>query len=268
MNHFGQLIEQLLSEVSGKSVAHLGGKEFVHPALNPSGRASSGLRKGLEHGFKIIKGNYKSELHQLVYLYMSGRLPLNKTKREAQAIITKFYGKAFVYGMKWQAAGRRTPKTFELSAEQRKWVTLASNDEFGFFSQLLDDIRYKRVFKSDRQDWEDRVVAYTHTLDSVRDAGRVAATPDDMIYFWYMDREAEHCDGCAYLEEQSPFTKHNLPCTPRDGSTRCLSFCKCRLIAKRVTPKEYAAVAGTILPKSRLVTHLRALFAKRKMRRS
>jgi len=42
-------------------------------------------------------------------------------------------------------------------------------------------------------------------------------------------KEAKHCDECIRYAAGSPYTKKTLPAVPRDGTSRCLSNCRCEL---------------------------------------
>jgi hypothetical protein len=109
----------------------------------------------------------------------------------------------------------------------------------------MADLRYHRTEKEGHLHWVKRVDLYTNTLDSIFDAGRMLALGDLVIIDWIVDHGAEHCEGCLLLEQHSPYTRDNLPSTPRDGATQCLSNCKCKLKVRKVSPSEYAAVEAS-----------------------
>lgn len=67
-----------------------------------------------------------------------------------------------------------------------------------------------------------------------------------------------NCEGCLILEANSPYTLNNLPCTPKDGSTQCLSNCKCRLFIDPVSREEFVRVQVSQRPKESLLVDINA----------
>ena len=69
---------------------------------------------------------------------------------------------------------------------------------------------------------------YVETLDGVFHHGQVDGSPDFVKIHWVL-HEARHCDSCIKIAAGSPYTKKTLPAVPRDGTSHCLSNCRCEL---------------------------------------
>ena len=79
---------------------------------------------------------------------------------------------------------------------------------------------------------EKRVSMYAQTLDGIEGNAWVEDQGDRVVIDWVLG-VAEHCPDCLILAANSPYTKLSLPTTPRAGSTKCLSNCRCSLRRKR-----------------------------------
>jgi hypothetical protein len=49
---------------------------------------------------------------------------------------------------------------------------------------------------------------------------------------WEIDTSAENCEDCLRHRAGSPYTWERLPTYPRAGETRCVTGCRCKLIAE------------------------------------
>jgi len=100
-----------------------------------------------------------------------------------------------------------------------------------------EEMKYARAFGTDidndtlRMPRQQRVGMYSQTLQGIGDHARVEAAPMDSQFVWKLGH-AEHCPDCLVLASNSPYTKADLPTTPRAGATRCLSNCECSLIVQ------------------------------------
>jgi hypothetical protein len=256
MTHFEQIVEALLDE-NPKSIGTASdlGSASLPGELNPSGTADPGVPGSTLHGYRSIRGKYRQDLLRAVQDYVDDEVGYRQTIDAVRALIRKNFLRAFQYGMLNQAGGADAPRTFEVDQVHRDWVFAAAASEVSYFEGLMKDLRYDRS----NLPWEKRVVLFTQTLDSIFDAGRVAALPDLVVVHWNINETKENCEGCIYLAENSPYPRDVLPCTPRDGATSCLSNCCCKLRTETVTPEEYAVLLRTALSKAAILQHLEML---------
>ncbi len=208
--NFKDLIEAILKETN-KSVGRIrGGIPEIPSELSQKGYANPSVKKSADHGFKIIKGNYRKALSDLVTDYQENRLVLRKFRENAEKLMRSYFEKAYRYGMMIQAGISSTPKDFQLKQSQYQWIAKAAAEEYKYFESLINDIRTG----NQKVHFLSRVDRYVDTLNSIKDAGIVAGTPVEgyVIFRWEVDYDAEHCPGCLYLAEHSPFTRENIPC--------------------------------------------------------
>ena len=78
---------------------------------------------------------------------------------------------------------------------------------------------------------DQRLGMYASKGSSSASLGFVDGSEQEEEFYWDMNGSVEaHCQDCPYLEANSPYMKDTLYATPRDGSTPCLSNCRCRLV--------------------------------------
>lgn len=268
MNHFLQILEAVdaylkEAEFGNKSLATFSDysdAEFPD-VLNPKGKASPEEKLRAERAYASLKGKYGKKMAKIIRSYLTKEKKYREAIDDVRNLIDRNFVDAFVYGMRAQAGKRGVSTTFDLSETHYRWILGAAEEEGGYFEALMKDLRYKRDLRGSSMDWEQRVDLYAKTLDSVFDAGRVAglALAENLVVFWIVDVDAESCTGCLFLEEHSPFTPDNLPCTPRDGSTECFSNCRCKILIKKVTAEEYARIEFNQMPKDSLLYQINIL---------
>jgi hypothetical protein len=255
---FAFIVEKVLSEAEGdKAIGSL--DDFTRPwGLTPGGRAGPGVRKKAEHGYKTIRGRYRSILRDAIFSYQQKDVGYRETVNFVKETMRSYFNKAYRKGMQAQSGSSKIDGNYVLSQQQNQWVTSAADQEAQHFDGLMKDLRYKRTGKAGRMEWEDRIELYAQTLDGVFDAGKVSALGELILIDWKLN-PAEHCESCIYLEDHSPYIKGTLPCTPRDGTTKCLSNCKCELHVRKASPADYRAAEATQQPPQVHLSHLRTL---------
>ena len=229
MNHFQRILESAElaeAEYGNKSLgsfADYADADFPGE-LRPSGKPDPEEKKRAERAYKSLRGRYRSDLSKVISSYLSKEKKYREAINAGLDVMDKAFVDAFIFGMRAQAAKKGVSAKFDLADQHYRWILSASEEEGRYFEDFLKDLRYKRDLRPGSMDWEQRVELYAKTLDSVFDAGRVAALAlaDNIVIYWVVNPEAESCNGCLLLEEKSPFTPDNLPCTPRDGATECL----------------------------------------------
>lgn len=218
--HFQKLMESMLDETNKSFGKFRGGAPEVPSNLSQKGRANPSIKRSRDHGFTVIKANYRKALVGFVEDWLKAKnMAPSVFKREATEIIRSYFNKAFRYGMLSKAGIKASSTTFPLSQGHFTWLTKASDEELSYLSQFVKDTRAGK----NKLHYLARIDLYVNTLDSIFDAGLVAATPSDgyHLIYWKLN-PGESCEGCIYLSERSPFTRDNLPTTPRSGHTPCL----------------------------------------------
>lgn len=206
-----------------------------HPSLSTVGRANREVRQSVDHGFRTLQGHYRSKVRSFL-----NRMGNNRQKERAAIVLTvDYFTKAFRYGALSRGGLKRTPRDLELSPENLRWINKAANEEATYLVRFYRD--YSKVSQGRANA---RIEMYVKTLEGVYTAGKVSATPVGrfVIIHWRINPRAESCVGCIYLSKVSPFTKESLPCVPKDGTTPCLSRCKCELKFEIVDAARYNQV--------------------------
>lgn len=234
--------------------------------ISQKGRANPSVRNSADRGMNLVKMYYKAKLRELISSWISKKNDVASVKRESQKVIRDYFVKSFQYGMRIQAGVNRTPKSVPISQRHYQWLIKAADQEFEHYLALMDDIRFGRTLQSNRKNWQERIEDYGNTLDSIAHAGRVAATPPNVVIYWEMDEESENCPGCIYLRDHSPYTRDNLPCTPKDGTTQCLSHCNCKLRIVKVSKEEYDRVMVNLTTKKHMLRQLEIIKNRRARR--
>jgi len=136
-----------------------------------------------------------------------------------------------------------------------KWLRSAMTHEMRFLNGFLRQI----VEKTHKMPLDRRVEMYANALSSFYESARVSALPWEVVIHWAGPNNKITCPGCKYLFEHSPYSKADLPTTPRAGSTPCLTNCRDRLLIRRVEPQEASAVAEAGLTGEQHIRNLRKI---------
>lgn len=81
-----------------------------------------------------------------------------------------------------------------------------------------------------------RAAMYGGVIWTAYQMGKTDGAPEDTSWAWVLDPDAAHCDDpngldCPTLSESGPWVMGDLPALPGDGTTPCLSRCRCNLEA-------------------------------------
>jgi len=173
--------------------------------------------------YKRLKEKFREEGWKLIEEFLKGKLKPGQLRFRLKKLFKNTYFKAYSLGMEASGVPFVKPEKTDLS-----WLDGARKHEYRYLNGFLRNLE-KRTGKMDyRKRWE----MYVNTLDFVYQAGKIEALPAQYVIDWIMT-DAEHCESCLFLQRHSPYTKWTIPCVPRDGTTKCLSNCKCYL---RVRP--------------------------------
>lgn len=203
-----------------------------------------------EKELKKVKKNFKRNVTTSVEKLARGEISLKQAVDKTSAEIRNAYQTSYSLGLKAQGHGALSTKqaplgysTTNATKEDHSWLKTAADEEISYMKGFLRDVnRGLSPSEEDKQKEREglreptrkmprskRVEMYARALDGVYAAGQVRGAPDNVIIYWLFG-DAEHCPECIYLEANSPFTKQSLPTTPRAGSTRCLTNCKCVIV--------------------------------------
>jgi hypothetical protein len=96
-------------------------------------------------------------------------------------------------------------------------------EQYGFLSQFADDIAAGKVSEAMALS---RINMYGNA--ATQSYWSEYAKASTGLIDWRLG-VAEHCGDCVSIANGSPYTEASLPAYPCDGSTKCLSNCKCTL---------------------------------------
>jgi hypothetical protein len=113
--------------------------------------------------------------------------------------------------------------------EEEEWFRSAVREELKYWNTFLDE-----VARGDVPDARARARFrdYLKALRFMYEGARIQGVPDNVLLYWMGPRDERRCPGCVFLTERSPFTKDNIPAVPRDGTTRCLTHCRHRIVVR------------------------------------
>lgn len=170
-----------------------------------------------------LRQQYFRQFNSLTKQLEDGKISIKDFNRKSQDLITTNFNKAYSLGKK------------KLDDGDEEYLRRASQEEMKFARQFGKDIKDGNL----RMPREKRAAMYGQTLNGITWHAKVETQPDDVRIYWKLGK-AEHCDDCIILAANSPYTKWNLPTTPRAGATRCLSHCQCKLTfaSGKLTAKE------------------------------
>lgn len=188
------------------------------------GRGTEVFEAKLPNSIDNIKAAHRRAMDSASEALEKGNISLGEYNRRVHDSIDRSFRDAYEKGI-----GR------PLDAGDNEYLRRSIGAEMGYAEKFGRDIQEKRL----RMPRERRVAMYAETVDSQAWHGMVESWPDEARIYWRLG-PAEHCQDCLVLSSSSPFSKYNLPTTPRAGGTRCFSNCKCRLEVStgRLTKKE------------------------------
>lgn len=141
-------------------------------------------------------------------------------------------------------------------AMDEAWLKSAMAHEMGFLNKFLDDV----ITGTTVMPAVTRAKMYVDALESFYVSARVIGLPQDVVLWWVGPHDHRSCAGCKYLFAHAPYSKLNLPTTPRAGLTPCLTNCRDRILVRRGDPGEAAAiVASAKYTRGSHIANLRAI---------
>ena len=186
--------------------------------------------------YAFLKGEFKDALFGILGSYQKGEITSEIMETLWRSEIKDAWEKAYEHGM------RSVGNPFGVRREDESWIKGAETQEFGYLGKFVDDIKNKELVMG----MEKRLDMYVETLDGVFHHGQVEGSPEFVKIYWHL-REAKHCNTCIRLAAGSPYTRKTLPAVPRDGTSECLSSCKCflqfRYMKEEPEPEEFVVKA-------------------------
>lgn len=146
----------------------------------------------------------------------------------AEALLEDAHAEAAVLGRTLAGrSGVRGPADDE-------WAALRMEGEASFLHGFVADLEAGRYLDDAGAVQAESVAArarlYGAALLGTAYEVWVEAQPETTLYYWHLGAaESGHCGDCPGRELGSPYTRATLPGVPGDGSTACLTNCRCWL---------------------------------------
>jgi len=181
--------------------------------------------------FKKLNDKVEKNVMGFMKRFDDGEIDLSKLGWGLKREFARAYEDAYVLGQ------RSVGYTGDLMDEDIAFIKSFRRTENGYLNNFMKAIATDKLVL----DKYERLKMYVDTIGSVFDHGRVEASPPWVKIYWVPTRGAKHCMDCMILALNDPYTKETLPCVPRDGTTKCLSNCKCKLLIRYKKPEEEKA---------------------------
>ena len=166
--------------------------------------------------------------------------------RDTRRLLKEAYAANFQAGL--LAVGWHEPTT----ADDTRWLRTFSRHENRYLRRFAEDMRTS----TGTMPYHRRMQMYLNTADAAYFAGQLAGLPHGTEIHWELS-DVEHCDDCVTWAADGPYTADSLPAVPRDGTSACLSNCRCSLgftfparsvVAGRVTEGQAAPDVSPLRP--------------------
>jgi len=230
--------------LESKSIGSRRAVSGVKPILASAQRALAPPNLAVEQAAREAYAELKDQFHEELFGALRGYQAKRMTGAELQTTwrssIRSAWTSAFALGN--QAEGY----IGGLETQDFSWLKGAWGEEYGFLGKFV------RALESDtlKMPADDRLGMYVETLDGIFNAGRVDALPENVKIHWRL-HPADHCSTCVGMAFGGPYGKpgssdNPLTRVPRDGSTICLTGCKCSLEVEEIPPE---AMGSRVLQK-------------------
>ena len=179
--------------------------------------------------WKTVQAKTREDFKALVNQLANKDLTKNQFINRSRVVFKNAYEKAYRLGT--DASGLNF---LDLPDEDMRWLQRVRSHEYKFLDKFADDI----IAGRGSIPYETRADMYVDSIDSIFDAARVDAYPNEGTSIWWELGTTEHCGDCIDLAYNSPYRPDTLPTTPKAGATKCLSNCDCTLRVRYEYPKE------------------------------
>ena len=241
----GQLLEGkalgTAREEDMQLVQHFGDNRWLHSKKE---ELAAARKKGQTVGkrkLKKVMAGVEPKFLGLIYDLREEKIDEKQFKKQVTAMMKIAWRESFLAGLRAGGAkgtGAGKGGVGELSEVDLKWLKSASKHEMRFLNKFIKQL----IEGTTKMPLVKRVGMYMDALTSFYESARVIALPRYTIIHWTGPHDDRTCAGCAYMDENTPFTKMTLPTTPRAGMTPCLTNCRHRLMVRRGNLQEVAEV--------------------------
>lgn len=168
----------------------------------------------------------------------SRRITEAQFRKKMKQSLSNAYRKAYFLGTEASGLGQANDKLFKHSSgSEKNWLNSVISQEQKYFNKFLRDL----IRGVSQKQAVIRIGNYANAVRSVYESARILQIPDNSILHWVL-QSGNPCPDCRLLHRLSPFTKATLPTTPKAGSTRCLSYCYCKIRVVKAKPGEVERV--------------------------
>ena len=174
--------------------------------------------KGLQAKYRDLRARFLRQLATGVSDLDKGDIEVSELNKAGRGNFSWFYAQAYKLGK------GTTGDDDTLSDEDKAYLKDEIKDEYRYFKKFSDDI----AKGEGKMNYQDRAEMYGQALDGLFLQGQVSSLPHETQIYWRLG-VAEHCNDCLEFAAGSPYTPDTLPAVPRDGTSACLTNCKCFL---------------------------------------
>ena len=208
---------------------------------------------------KKTQESVKKDLAKLIHDLYGGKLTESQFRKKAGNTMKLAWRDVFLSGLraggaKGAGSGKKEP-VVRLGPGDDKWLKTAMQHETRYLNGFLTAI----IDESFTMPLERRIKMYVDAMESFYDAARVIALPAQSLLYWVGPNDKVTCPGCRYMFEQGPFTKFNLPVTPRSGMTPCLTNCRDRLMVRSAEIREITERETTMPSRDTMLAKLKRI---------
>lgn len=186
---------------------------------------------------KQVQDDVRKDIARAIHQFGKHKLTEQQFRKKVRNRMKVAWKDVFLAGLRsggasGQGAGSGKPLV-RLGPGDDKWLRSAMQHETTYLNRFLDAI----IDETYRMPLEQRLAMYVDALESFYDSARVISLPATTLLYWTGPNDRITCPSCRFMFESSPFTKFNIPTTPRSGLTLCLCLTDCHvdIVSKRGT---------------------------------
>lgn len=212
--------------------------------------------------YHVLRQQFYREMMGYIELYQEAEISFSELQDLSRNLLLDTYQNVYMQARRMAVSDRLYggEHARTITKDELEWVKSAVREEWKFLQNFLDDIRTGNLTIPIEQ----RLEMYADTLRAIYNAARVVASPADALVYWVTKADRNVCPSCRWLSDHSPYSKYNLPTTPRAGLTLCLSRCRCRLLIRRETADKIAQQLKDAPAKDSMIRALQDIKAGRR----
>lgn len=188
------------------------------PALDEDRRRRE--REALLLLLALLVADTGAEAERLITAGIAGSVGLDVFLQQYRALLADAHSQAAYVGRR--LGGVIVPT----GALDQAYGQAEAQEQDPYVQGLAGDVAAGRV--SDAQA-ANRARMYAERLVGTANGAWVATLPADVMLEWVLDPAAGHCPDCPRFAKEGPYSRDELPAMPGDGTSRCLSNCRCYL---------------------------------------